>query len=200
MHKGKLVFAQLSQHLPKAAFYDCVARYAGRYPTLSVSHWNQLQCLMFAQLTTRTILRDITLCPASHANKLYHAGFGATVARSTLADANERRDCRICEDFALHLIAEARPLYASESIGSELEQTVYAIDSSTIDLCLSLFAWAPASKGRAGVKLHTLLDLRGNIPTVVRVAGSQVLGSINEDLPIASNTAQIHLFPEISGQ
>jgi Transposase DDE domain/Domain of unknown function (DUF4372) len=174
MHKGKLVFAQLCEHLPKAVFHECVARYAGRYPTLSFSHWNQLLCMMFAQLTSRSSLRDICLCLGSHANKLYHAGLGGPVARSTLADANERRDYRIFEDFALHLIAQARALYVHESVGIELQQVAYAIDSSTIDLCLGLFAWAPATKGRAGIKLHTLLDLRGNIPTVVQITGSRV--------------------------
>jgi Transposase DDE domain/Domain of unknown function (DUF4372) len=174
MHKGKLVFAQLCEHLPRAAFHDCVARYSGRYPTLSFSHWNQLLCMMFAQLTARSSLRDICLCLGSHANKLYHAGLGGPVARSTLADANERRDYRIFEDFALHLIAQARALYVHESVAAELQQVAYAIDSSTIDLCLGLFAWAPATKGRAGIKLHTVLDLRGNIPTVVHITGSRV--------------------------
>lgn len=108
MHKGKLIFAQLNEHLPKPIFRDCVKRYAGRYPTLSFSHWDQLLCMMFAQLTARTSLRDIELCLGSHSRKLYHAGFRSQVARSTLADANERRDCRIFEDFAMHLIGVAR--------------------------------------------------------------------------------------------
>ncbi len=174
MHKGKLVFAQLNEYLPRAVFHDCVSRYAGRHPTLSFSHFDQLLCMMFAQLTARTSLRDITLCLSSHSTKLYHAGFRSSIARSTLADANERRDSRIFEDFALHLIALARPLYANDSMGIELSQSVYAIDSTTIDLCLSLFAWAPATKGHAGIKIHTLLDLRGNIPTVMQVTGSRV--------------------------
>ena len=174
MHKGKLVFAQLNDYLPRAVFHDCVSRYAGRYPTLSFSHFDQLLCMMFAQFTARTSLRDITLCLTSHSAKLYHAGFRGSIARSTLADANERRDSRIFEDFALHLIALARPLYANDSMGVQLSQSVYAIDSTTIDLCLSLFAWAPATKGRAGIKIHTLLDLRGNIPTVMQVTGSRV--------------------------
>ena len=174
MHKGKLVFAQLNEYLPRAVFHDCVRRYAHRYPTLSFSHFDQLLCMMFAQFTARTSLRDITLCLSSHSTKLYHAGFRGSIARSTLADANERRDCRIFEDFALHLIALARPLYINDSMGMQLSQSVYAIDSTTIDLCLSLFAWAPATKGRAGIKIHTLLDLRGNIPTVIQVTGSRV--------------------------
>jgi hypothetical protein len=172
MHKGKLVFAQLGEHLPQSVFAQFVRRYPSRYPTLSFSHWDQLLCMMFAQLTARSSLRDITTCLRGQQAKLYHAGLRGTVARSTLADANERRDCRIFEDFALHLIGIARPLYAQDGLAAELGQTVYAIDSSTIDLCLELFAWAPAPKARAGVKVHTLLDLRGNIPTVVRVTGA----------------------------
>jgi hypothetical protein len=174
MHKGKLVFAQLNEHLPKPIFRDCVKRYAGRYPTLSFSHWDQLLCMMFAQLTARTSLRDIELCLGSHSRKLYHAGFRSQVARSTLADANERRDCRIFEDFAMHLIGVARSLYGQDAFGLDLDQSVYAIDSTTVDLCLSLFDWAPATKGRAGVKVHTLLDLRGNIPAFIQITGSRV--------------------------
>lgn len=174
MHKGKLVFAQLGEHLPQSVFAQCVKRYPAKYPALSFSHWDQLLCMMFAQLTARSSLRDISTCLRSQQAKLYHAGLRGTVARSTLADANERRDCRIFEDFALHLIGVARPLYAKDSLAVELAQTVYAIDASTIDLCLELFAWAPAANARAGVKLHTLLDLRGNIPTFVRVTGALV--------------------------
>lgn len=174
MHKGKLVFAQLGEHLPQTVFAQCVRRYPGKYPTLSFSHWDQLLCMMFAQLTARSSLRDISTCLRSQQSKLYHAGLRGTIARSTLADANERRDCRIFEDFALHLIGIARPLYANDSLAVELAQTVYAIDASTIDLCLELFSWAPSAKARAGVKLHTLLDLRGNIPTFIRVTGARV--------------------------
>jgi hypothetical protein len=132
MHKGKLVFEQLIEHLPKPVFRDCVRRYAGRYPTLSFSHWDQLLCMMFAQFTARSSLRDIELCLGSHRRKLYHAGFRGPVARSTLADANERRDCRIFEDFAMHLIGVARSLYGRDALGLDLEQSVYAIDSTTI--------------------------------------------------------------------
>jgi transposase len=172
MGQGKLVFAQLSEHLPRAAFIKSAARHAGRYPMLSFSHWDQFLCMMFAQLTSRGSLRDITMCLRSQSAKLYRAGFRGTIARSTLADANERRDCRIFEEFALHLIALARPLYANDSLAVELQQTVYAIDASTIDLCLSLFAWAPAANARAGIKLHTLLDLHGNIPAFILITGS----------------------------
>lgn len=174
MLKGKLVFAQLSEHLPRAVFGQCVARYAGNYPMLSFSHWDQLLCMTFAQLTSRVSLRDITTCLRSHSTKLYYAGFRGTIARSTLADANERRDSRIFEDFALHLIGLARPLYAHDTLAMQLAQTVYAIDASTVELCLSLFAWAPSVKGKAGVKLHTLLDLRGNIPAFIRITGARV--------------------------
>jgi hypothetical protein len=173
MHTGKLVFAQLTEHLSSSVFAQCVSRYAGNYPMRSFSHWDQLLCMMFAQLTSRASLRDITVCLQSHAPKLYHAGIRGSIARTTLADANEHRDCNIFRDFALHLIGIARPLYAHESLDVQLEQTVYAIDSSMIDLCLSLFAWAPAAKSRAGVKVHTSLDLRGNIPAFIRITGAR---------------------------
>ena len=149
MHKGSLVFAQLNSHLPREVFNECVKRFASKYPTLSFSHWDQWLCMSFAQLTSRTSLRDVTTCLRSQASKLYHAGFRGSVARSTLADANERRDCRIFEAFALHLIGIARKLYASEAMQAELAGSVYAIDASTIDLCLSLFSWAPAANARA---------------------------------------------------
>lgn len=174
MLKGQLVFAQLSAHLPRSVFDESVALYAGRYPTLAFSYWDQLLCMLFAQLTSRTSLRDITTCLRSHSNKLYFAGFRGSIARSTLADANERRDSRSFERFALHLIGTARALYASDSLGVQLAQSVYAIDASTIDLCLSLFSWAPAANERAGIKLHTLLDLRGNIPSVVRITSTLI--------------------------
>ena len=131
MHVGKLVFAQLTGHFPSGVFAHCVSRYAGSYPMRSFSHWDQLLCMMFAQLTSRASLRDITVCLQSHAPKLYHAGISGSIARSTLADANEHRDCNIFRDFALHLIGIARPLYARESLAVQLEQTVYAIDSPT---------------------------------------------------------------------
>jgi transposase len=174
MLKGQLVFAQLTAYLPGEVFKQCSQRYAGRYPTLSFSLWDQFLCMAFAQLTSRTSLRDITTCLRSHASKLYFAGFRGAIARSTLADANERRDSRIFEDFALHLIGVARELYARDSVGVQLAQSVYAIDASTIDLCLSLFSWAPAANARAGVKLHTLLDLRGNIPSFIRITSTLV--------------------------
>lgn len=170
MHAGTLVFAQLSQYLPRPVFNQCVLRYAGTYSTRTFSHWDQLLCMMYAQLTGRGSLRDIATCLQSHSAKLYRAGFRGSIARTTLADANEQRDCNIFGDFALHLIGIARPLYAKDdSLCIQLTQTVYAIDSTLIDLCLSLFAWAPSAKSRAGVKVHTSLDLRGNIPAFIRI-------------------------------
>jgi hypothetical protein len=174
MLKGQLVFAQLTAHLPRAVFNDCVALYAGRYPTLTFSYWDQFLSMLFAQLTSRTSLRDITTCLRSHSAKLYFAGFRGTIARSTLADANERRDSRTFERFALHLIDVARALYAKESLAVDLAHSVYAIDATTIDLCLGLFSWAPAANSRAGVKLNTALDLRGNIPSVIRITSTLV--------------------------
>jgi hypothetical protein len=174
MLKGSLVFAQLNAHLPRAVFNECVARYAGNYPTLSFSHWDQWLCMSFAQLTSRASLRDITTCLRSHSAKLYFAGFRGSIARSTLSDANEGRDCRMFEDFALHLIGIARRLYAQDAMAVQLGHSVYAIDASTIDLCLSLFKWAPAANARAGVKVHTVLDLRGNIPSFIRITSTLV--------------------------
>jgi hypothetical protein len=189
MHTGKLVFAQLGEHLPSRVFGQCVARYSGNYPMRSFSHWDQLLCMMFAQLTSRASLRDITVCLQSHTPKLYHAGIRGGIARSTLADANENRDFNIFRDFALHLIGIARPLYAHESLEVQLHQTVYAIDSSMIDLCLSLFDWAPASKGRAGVKVHTSLDLRGNIPAFIRItAAHESDASFLDHLPLEAGS------------
>lgn len=189
MRQGKLVFAQLSEHLPRSVFLSFAARFSGRYPTLSFSHWDQFLCMMFAQLTARSSLRDIVTCLHGQRSKLYHAGFRGNIARSTLADANEKRNYQIFEEFALHLISIARPLYASQSLGSELAQTVYAIDSTTIDLCLSLFEWAPATKGRAGIKLHTQLDLRGNIPTFILITESRVSDvSFLDDLPVEAGS------------
>lgn len=172
MHKGKLVFAQLKDHLPRSTFDQCVARYAGAYAPLSFGYWDQLLCMMFAQLSGRESLRDITACLRSQSKKLYHAGIHGSIARSTLSDANERRDCRIFQDFAVHLITIARRLYAHDRLAAELEQSVYAIDATNIELCLSLCRWAPAANAKGGIKVHTLLDLRGNIPTVVRITSA----------------------------
>lgn len=174
MYSGKLVFAQLMDHLPLHTFRRCVARYPGGYPTLKFSHLDQFLCMAFAQLTYRESLRDIETCLRAHPAKLYHLGIRGGVARSTLADANERRDWRIYQDFALGLIQTARKLYAQDGFGVELTNTVYALDSTTIDLCLALFPWAKFRQGKGAVKLHTLLDLRGSIPSFIHISDGKL--------------------------
>lgn len=171
MYRGKLVFAQLMEHLPLPAFRQCVAKYPSSYPLLKFSHLDQFLCMAFAQLTFRESLRDIETCLRANASKLYHLGIRGGVARSTLADANEKRDWRIYEDVGLHLIGLARELYADDGFGVELASTAYAIDSTLIDLCLSLFPWARFRRGHAAVKLHTVLDLRGSIPSFIHISG-----------------------------
>jgi hypothetical protein len=170
MHSGKLVFAQLMEHLPLHTFRRCVAKYPSRYPVLTFSHLDQFLCMAFAQLTFRESLRDIETCLRANTTKLYHLGIRGGIARSTLADANEKRDWRIYQDFALRLIHTARQLYARDSFAVELDNTVYALDSSTIDLCLAMFPWARFRTTKAAVKLHTLLDLRGNIPSFIHIS------------------------------
>jgi hypothetical protein len=170
MDPGKLVFAQLMEFLPRHDFDACVRRYGGDHRPRGFSCRDQFLCLAFAQLTFRESLRDIETCLRSFQPKLYHAGFRGNVSRSTLADANRVHDWRIFADFAQVLIGRARKLYADEPMGVELEQTVYALDSTTIDLCLSLFPWARFRRRKGAVKLHTLLDLRGNIPCFVRIS------------------------------
>lgn len=174
MYRGKLVFAQLMDHLPLHAFRRCVQRYRGRYPPLSFSHLDQFLCMAFAQLTFRESLRDIETCLRAQANKLYHLGIRGTVARSTLADANERRDFRIYRDFAGALIQSARQLYAGERFGLDLEHSAYALDSSTIELSLALFPWAHYQSAKAAVRLHAALDLRGNIPSFVHISDGKL--------------------------
>ena len=174
MHTGKLVFAQLMEYLPLHTFRRCVAKYAGAYPTLTFSHFDQYLCMTFAQLTYRESLRDIEACLRAHSSKLYHLGIRGRIARSTLADANENRDWRIYQDFALSLISVARRLYAEDEFGVELKHTVYALDSTTIDLCLALFPWARFRKKKGAVKLHTLLDLRGNIPAFIYISDGKL--------------------------
>ena len=169
MNLGRTVFSQLIEHLPSKEFHKCVLRYRGDSYLKSFSCWDQFLSMAFAQLTYRESLRDIETCLRSMHGKLYHMGFGGRVARSTLADANESRDWRIYADFAQVLIGMARPLYAHDPIGVDLDQTLYALDSTTIDLCLSLFPWARFRKHKAAVKMHTLLDLHGNIPTFIRI-------------------------------
>jgi hypothetical protein len=174
MHAGKLVFAQLMAHLPLHTFRQCVANYPSRYPTLTFSHLDQFLCLAFAQLTYRESLRDIETCLRAHQAKLYHLGIRGNIAKSTLADANESRDWRIYQDFALSQIKLARKLYSQDSFAVELEQTVYALDTTTIDLCLSVFPWAHFRQAKAAVKMHTLLDLRGNIPTFIHISDGKM--------------------------
>jgi len=164
MNTGKTVFAQLQEHLPLHQFRLCVKRYNGNYKVQSFTCLDQYLCLFFAQLTYRESLRDITTCLLGMHNKLYHMGIRGTIARSTLADANENRDWGIYQDFAHILIHHARELYSKDSFGVTLENTVYALDSTTIDLCLALFPWAKFRTHKGAVKMHTLLELRGNIP------------------------------------
>ena len=174
MNAGRTVFSQLIEFLPHQEFQKCVARYGGDRYLKNLSCWDQYLAMAFAQLTYRESLRDIEACLRSVGAKLYHMGFRSKVARSTLADANESRDWRIYADFAQVLIAIARPLYVCDPIGIDLDQSLYALDSTTIDLCLSLFPWAKFRKHKAAVKMHTLLDLHGNIPTFIRITDGKV--------------------------
>jgi hypothetical protein len=185
MHTGRFLFSELIAHLPHKEFQKCVARYDDGSQWRKFSHWDQYLAMAFAQLTYRESLRDIEACLRSVASKLYHLGFRSKIARTTLADANESRDCRIFADFARVLIGIARPLYANDPIGVDLDQSLYALDSTTIDLCLALFPWARFRKRKAAVKLHTLLDLRGNIPTFIRISDGK-LHDVNvlDDIPI----------------
>jgi hypothetical protein len=174
MNLGQTVFAQLMEFIPSYEFQLCVDRYQGNRYVKDFSCWDQFLCLAFAQLTDRTSLRDIETCLRAQQPKLYHMGFRGRVSRTTLADANEARDWRIYRDFAQVLIAMARDLYRDAAFGVELCDTVYAFDSTTVDLCLSLFPWAQFRRRKSAVKLHTLLDVRGSIPTSVYVTGAQV--------------------------
>ena len=174
MNSGRTVFAQVMDFVPLHQFRKCLKRYRGDYKLQSFSCLDQFLCMAFAQLTFRQSLRDIEACLRAMQPKLYHMGIRGKVSRSTLADANEKRDWRIYADFAQVLIHIARPLYADEEFGVELDQTVYALDSTTIDLCLSLFPWARFRRRKGAVKVHTLLDLRGSIPVFVRITDALV--------------------------
>jgi hypothetical protein len=174
MYIGKTVFAQLMEHLPRYEFLKCVARYKGDARLRGFSCLDQYLAMGFAQLTYRESLRDIEACLGSIGGKLYHMGFRGKVARSNLADANETHDWRIFADFAQVLIGIARPLYVYDPIGVDLDHSLYALDSTTIDLCLSLFPWARFRQHKAAVKMHTLLDLRGNIPTFIGITDGKV--------------------------
>ena len=174
MNEGRTVFSQLCAHLPSSSFRRCVTRYQTELYVKSFSCWDQFLCMAFAQITHRESLRDIegalrSLSP----QRLYHLGIRGKVSRTTLADANEARDWRTYADFAQVLIGMARRLYGDDELSVQLQQTIYALDSTTIDLCLALFSWAPFQRSKAAIKLHTLLDLRGNIPSVIRITDAR---------------------------
>src|SRR5437667_3866198 len=187
MNNGRTIFSQLIEYLPNKEFQKCVSRYRGDHYVKKFSCWDQFLSMAFAQLTYRDGLRDIESCLQSVGSKLYHMGFRSKIKRSTLADANELRDWRIYADFAQVLIRIARPLCATDRLGVDLDQSLYALDSTTIDLCLSLFPWAKFRKHKAAVKMHTLLDLHGNIPTFIRVTDGKAhdVNILDEILPEA---------------
>jgi len=174
MYTGQTVFSQLVDFLPTNQFCRCVERYQGNYGIKSFSCWDQFLCMAFAQLTYRESLRDIETCMRALQNKLYHIGIRGKISRSTLADANEKRDWRIYAEFAQILIHEAKKLYINEPFGVDIDETVYAFDSTTIDLCLSLFPWAKFRKQKGAIKMHTLLNLRGSIPEFIRITDGKV--------------------------
>lgn len=174
MYAGKMVFAQIMDHLPWQIFHRIVKRHHGNHRIRTLNCTEHFRILAFAQLTYRESLRDIEACLGAQSTKLYHLGIRDAVSRSTLADANEARPWQIYADFAHVLIAQARKLYAQDHFGIDLDNTVYALDSTTIDLCLSMFPWAPFRSAKAAVKLHTLLDLRGNIPSFIHVSDGKL--------------------------
>jgi len=174
MNEGKTVFAQVMEFLPMYEFRKCVERYHGDYKVLSFTCLDQFLCMAFAQLTFRESLRDIQACLRSKQNKLYHMGIRGKVSRNTLSNANNQREWRIYADLAMILIHRARELYINDSFGIDLDNTVYALDSTTIDLCLSLFPWARFRKSKGAIKLHTLLDLRGPIPSFINITDGNV--------------------------
>lgn len=174
MNTGKLVFSQVIDHIPMHTFRDCVQRYQGNYKIKYFTCLDQYLCMAFAQITFRESLRDIEACLRSQKNKLYHMGIRGSISRNTLSNANKIRDWRIYADLAQSLIAIARRLYINEDFDVELEQTAYALDSSTIDLCLTVFPWASFRQTKAAIKLHTLLDLRGNIPSFIYISDGKV--------------------------
>ena len=182
MHAGRLIFSQLMDLFPGKEFSRIVNRYRGNRRTRHFSCLDQFLCMAFAQMTYRESLRDIQTCLRAMTPKLYHAGFRGTIARNTLAKANERRDWRIYADLAGVFIARARELYAHDGFALDLEQTVYAFDSTTIDLCLSLFPWAKFRRRKSAVKLHTLIDLRGNIPCFIHISSGSMADVRSLDL------------------
>jgi hypothetical protein len=187
MNAGRTVFSQLIAHLSHLEFQKCVTRYDGDQHHRSLSCWDQYLAMAFAQFTYRESLRDIEACLGSMSGKLYHMGFRSRIARSTLADANETHDWRIFADFAQHLIGIARPLHAEDPMGVDLNHSLYALDSTTIDLCLSLFPWAKFRQHKGAVKMHTLLDLHGNIPAFIHITDGKVhdVNILDEILPEA---------------
>ena len=174
MNTGKTVFAQILEHLPRYEFDKFVKKYKGNHRIRNFPCYDQFLCLAYAQLTYRGSLRDIETCLNSHHEKLYHIGFRGQISRSTMARAGEKRDCQIYQDFAYHLISIARKLYQNEELAIDLAYSLYAFDSTTIDLCLSLFPWAHFRKTKAAIKMHTLLDLRGSIPTFISLTTGKV--------------------------
>lgn len=186
MFEGRFVFAQLMDYFPKREFQQCVDRYRGNYRLRNFSCRDQFLAMVFAQLTCRESLRDVETCLRAMDEKLYHVGFRGRIARSTLARANEQRDWRIYHDFAQVLIRHARKLYSQDPLAVELERTVYALDSTVIELCLALFPWAHSQRQKGAIKLHTLIDVRGSIPCFVRMSTAKV----------ADSTVLDHLVPE----
>lgn len=174
MYTGKLIFSQVMEHLPLHVFHQCVARYQGDFKVQEFSCLDQYLCMAFAQLTYRESLRDIEACLRAQKNKLYHMGIRSSVSRNNLANANKVRDWHIYADLAHSLIPTARKLYVNDNFALELENTVYALDATTIDLCLSMFPWANFRKSKGAIKLHTLLDLRGNIPTFIHISDGKL--------------------------
>ena len=193
MNIGRTVFAQIMDFAPSFHFHQCVDRYNGNYKVITFTCLDQFLCMAFAQLTYRESLRDIEACLRVAKSKLYHMGIRSNVSRNTLAHANENRDWRIYADFAQVLIKIARKLYANEDFGLELKQAVYAFDSTTIDLCLSVFPWAKFRKNKAAVKLHTLLDLRGNIPVVISITNGKI-HDVNALDNLVFETGAIYVF------
>ena len=174
MYAGKTVFSQIINHAPKRRFHGLVKKYRGDFKAHKFSCWDQFLCMSFAQLTYRNSLRDIEACLKAQPQKLYHMGIRSTISRNNLSNANNQRDWRIFADFARLLIIQAQTLYADEDIGLDLDATVYALDASTIDLCLSLFPWAPFRRTKAAIKLHTLINLQGNIPEFILISSGKM--------------------------
>ena len=174
MNHGKYVFTQLFEFLPKYEFDKCVARYQGNYKNKGFTCWIQFLTMSFGQLTNRESLRDIVNCLSAHQSKLYHLGIKFAAKRSTLSEANETRDWRIYADLAQVLLVQAQQLYPDDNFGLEIPNTVYALDATTIDLCLSVFWWAHFRQAKAAVKLHTLLDLRGNLPAFIYISDGKM--------------------------